>query len=195
MRKPNLARHPSKLHPHALHSLRHFPPRPQPRHRNRREIVLRKSHRQTFPFLSLKPKSQVSSPDLKPVGPLSGFLSNRASKGPAPLAQHLKPKAPARPWRRKSLALKSPWHWRPPSATKTNDVKIATRHPATHRATSASNQTRQDGSSSQVFAEVVGPLQGALDLRGNVEKRPASWRLEPKFLAIRLHAFLLGAQL
>ncbi len=31
-------------------------------------------------------------------------------------------------------------------------------------------------------------LQGGLDLRGNVEKRPAPWRLEPKFLAIRLHS-------
>src|SRR5580692_12124610 len=31
-------------------------------------------------------------------------------------------------------------------------------------------------------------LQGGLDLRGDVEKRPAPWRLEPKFLAIRLHS-------
>jgi hypothetical protein len=31
-------------------------------------------------------------------------------------------------------------------------------------------------------------LQGGLDLRGNVEKRPAPRRLEPKFLAIRLHS-------
>ena len=45
----------------------------------------------------------------------------------------------------------------------------------------------RSGDRARVFSNAA-LRQGGLDLGGNVEKRPAPWRLEPKFLAIRLHS-------